>query len=89
MLASTVISGLDGAVVMLWDTGVGTRLTAAAMDSRGHPIQDVIFHWTSADPSVARVVDGEVRATGNGWTEVTAFAGEASESVSIVAGSGR
>ena len=75
---------LDGAVVMLWDTGVGTRLTAAAVDSRGHPVQDVIFHWTSEDPSVATVDDGEVRATGDGWTEVTASAGGASESVSIV-----
>ena len=75
---------LDGAVVMLWDTGVGTRLTAAAMDSRGHPIPDVIFDWTSEDPSVATVIDGEVRATGDGWTEVTASAGGVSESVSIV-----
>jgi hypothetical protein len=83
--ASAVASiELEGAVVMLWDRGVSTQLAATAMDSRGQVIQGVVFEWSSRDPTVATVVDGEVRAAGDGWTVITASAGGTSESVSIV-----
>jgi len=75
---------VEGSVVMLWDTGLSTRLTARAMDSGGQPISDVTFEWTSKDPSVATVVDGVVTAAGDGWTEVAALAYGKSNAVSIV-----
>ncbi len=69
---------------MLWDAGLSTRLAGTALDSDGQPIPGVTFEWTSADPSVATVVDGEVTATGDGWTEVAALASGKSDALSIV-----
>ena len=75
---------LDGGVVMLWDAGLSTRLTARAISPSGDEIPGVAFTWTTADPSVATVVDGVVTATGDGWTEANASAGGQSGGVSIV-----
>ena len=69
---------------MLWEMGRGTQLIARALDAHGTSISGVAFEWTTANPSVATVVDGTVTATGDGWTEVTAAAGGVKEGASIV-----
>jgi hypothetical protein len=75
---------LEGAVVMLWEMGRSTQLIARALDAHGSSISGVAFEWTTANPSVATVVDGTVTANGDGWTEVTAAAGGVNKGASIV-----
>jgi hypothetical protein len=80
-VASIVV---EGPVVMLWDAGVSTRLTASALGSLGQVIPGVTFEWISVDPSVAVVEGGVVTTVGDGWTEALASAQGESGGVSIV-----
>ncbi len=75
---------VESGVVMLWDAGQDTRLTARAISSSGAEIPGVVFTWTTEDPTVATVVNGVVTAIGDGWTEAEASAGGESGGVSIV-----
>ena len=75
---------VESPVVMLWDTGLSTRLTGTALDSEGQPIPNVEFTWTTADPDIALVADGVVTATGDGWVEIRGEAGGHSAGVQII-----
>ena len=57
---------VESTAVMLWDTGLTTRLTVRALDSSGDSIPEVSFEWITADPSVATVSDGRVTALADG-----------------------
>lgn len=84
--ATPVVAAIEveSTVVMLWDTGLTTRLTVRALDSSGDSIPEVVFEWITADSSVATVSDGRVTARSDGWTQVGAAAGGHSATVSIV-----
>jgi uncharacterized protein YjdB len=64
--------------------GATETLTATVRDSRGDEIGNGAVQWRSADPAVADVSDGLVRAVGNGATWIEASAGPIRDSVRIV-----
>ena len=60
------------------------QLTVVVIDANDFSVEDAAVSWSSSDESVATVdEDGLVTAVGNGMTEITATAGEASGMVSI------
>lgn len=55
------------------------QLSAKAMSRQGHYYPEVLFDWSSEDPSVVTVDEkGQVKAVGSGRTYVVATAGKSS-----------
>ena len=75
-----VTSALD-TLVAIEDT---VRLSAAALDANGHPVEAAVFTWASGDEAVLKVdAAGLVTAAGPGSARVTAATGGISGGVEV------
>ena len=65
--------------------GDTARLSATALDARGHEVSDVSFEWTSSDAAVATVEEsGLVRARAVGEATITATSGAMADSSRVL-----
>ncbi len=68
----------------LTDIDQTLQLTATVSDANDATIEDAMVSWSSSDESVASVdADGLVTPVSSGTADITAMAGEASESVTV------
>ncbi len=66
---------VDSPALAFTRLGVRTRLSAIALDANNAPVPNVVFAWSSLDPTVAAVNDtGLVTAVDEGSTTITAEA---------------
>ncbi len=63
--------------------GETVTLTATGKNSKGNAIGDLTFTWTSSNPAVASVSNGQVTAVGNGSTTISAAVGSATGTVQV------
>lgn len=85
----TLTVGQQGASLELSATsvqvvrGTADTLTARVVDARGNPVPGQTITWSSADASVASVVNGIITGVAEGTTQVTATAGSLSGTVAV------
>lgn len=63
--------------------GETVTLTATGKNGKGNAIGDLTFTWTSSNPAVASVSNGQVTAVGNGSTTISAAVGSATGTVQV------
>ena len=71
-------------VVTLMSLGDTVQLTASVLDRNDQPVEGAAVTWTSGDEAVASVDEaGLVTAVSNGTAQITAQAGNASQSIQV------
>ncbi len=84
VVRQTVVALELGTVDTLVSLDETARVTVTATDSSGAAVADPDLAWQSLDPTVATVSDGEVTATGNGSTVVSASTDGIEATVDVV-----
>ena len=80
----SILIAVDPDSTPLTEMGQTLQLTASVSDANDVPIDDALVTWSSSNESVATVdEEGLVTAVGSGMADITATAGEVSQSVAV------